>query len=520
MGFSIKKKEGLEELRTQVEEAKGAAARNRLYALDNPELLQMLEGHELGANANGWKNPYPESDPRSLLLEYQFDIFHDRSRFKSTLMSRQAGKDFTMQGEIVADCNARKTEWMIAAPSERQAIDSLDQGKIWAKAFDLEIADVFEERFGPTSQSLLKSLEIEYSNGSRERAVPGRPDTVRGRSANLGFTEMDFFEKPTDTWRACLPSIINPLRGGEKIVRVVSTPNGKGGQMFKIHDKPDGKAMKWSKRLVNIYHAVLMGLPVDIEALREALDDPEGFDQECLCLFLDGASVLLPYEVIALAESFEATEHADPDFWDASGTDCCMGIDFGRTNDPTVAWTTDEVGDLSITREVLVLKNMSTPAQVRELERRIRRCSRVCLDYTGPGIGFGDYLVEQFGEWKPSEHKFGKIELFTFTAKSKRLLFPKLRSAFNPPNNFLVPVSTEIREDLHQMQQIVRNAEYTYTAKRTAEGHSDRCTAAALNRRAKGTEGRPLTATILGADGRPATGEQPSDFERAFADVI
>ena len=177
----------------------------------------------MGQNATGWRNPYPTDDPRSLLLEYQYGWFHDKSRFKFGLMSRQVGKDFSSEGEAAEDCQAHRTEWMIAAPSERQALDSLEQGKIWAAAFDLKIADYSEERVG-NSESLLKAAEIIYSNGSKQRAVPGRPDTVRGRSANLLLTEVDFFEDPDATWRAVLPSITNPLRGGEKQVRCITTP--------------------------------------------------------------------------------------------------------------------------------------------------------------------------------------------------------------------------------------------------------------------------------------------------------
>jgi phage FluMu gp28-like protein len=51
-----------------------------------------------------------------------------------------------------------------------------------------------------------------------------------------------------------------------------------------------------------------------------------------------------------------------------------------------------------------------------------------------------------------------------------------------------VPISIEIREDLHAMQQVIRNGEYSYTAPRTAEGHSDRCTALALAVRAAASQ--------------------------------
>ena len=120
------------------------------------------------------------------------------------------------------------------------------------------------------------------------------------------------------------------------------------------------------------------------------------------------------------------------------------------------------------------------------LSQRIKASRRTALDYTGPGIGFGDYAVKDAGmsEWKPEEHHFGKVELFTFTPKSKRLLFPTLRRRFEAPCRIRVPVSRKVREDLHAMQQVVNKGEYSYWAPRTREGHSDRCTALALAVRA------------------------------------
>jgi len=488
------KSQALEKLRARIEQAQADANRNaaEMAGLSLEDLDARVAKHTLGVNANGWQTPYPMDDPRALLLEYQFRNFNDHSRFKLALMARQTGKDFTGEGEAVFDCIERpKTEWMVAAPSERQAIDSLDQAKTWATAADLKIADYQEDRVG-TSETLLKSAEVTFANGSRIRAVPGKPDTVRGRSVNIALTEFDFFENPAMTWRAILPSITNPLRGGEKKVRIWTTPNGKGGAMAKLWTKGDGAKMQWSRHLVTIYHAVLMGLPVDVAAIREAFDDPEGFSQEFLCEFLDGSNVLLPYDVIALAESAEATEFCEPAFWFNQGNPVFTGIDFGRTNDPTVCWSDELIGDVAWTREVLKLQNVSTPDQLEVLRMRIRRSTRVCFDYTGPGIGLGDLLVREFGQYDPIKHLFGKIELCTFTAGFKRELFPKLRRQFDAPVKTRIPVSVWIREDLHAMQQIVSNGEYNYWAPRTKEGHSDACTAKALATRARGTGRRGI----------------------------
>jgi phage FluMu gp28-like protein len=475
------KKDAMEKLRAQVEEARKSAG-VALAAVDLSELARLCEGHTLGKNVNDWKNPFPKEDPRSLLLEYQFGWFFDRSRFKAGLMARQTGKDFSSEGEAAEDCQAHKTEWMIAAPSERQALDSLEQGKIWAQAFDLRIANYVEEREGG-SETVLKAAEIIYSNGSKQRAVPGRPDTVRGRSANLLLTEVDFFENPDATWRAVLPSITNPLRGGEKKVRVVTTPNGISGLMGKIWKKKDSPAMQWSRHLVTIYHAVLMGLPVDIAQIKEALDDPEGWAQEYECQFLDAAAVLLPYELLATCESSEATATIAPEYF-TSGKPFVIGIDFARKRDLSVAWTDELLGDVTHCREVLEMRAMSTPDQVDLLRPRIQNARRVCLDYTGPGVGMGDYLVKEFGEYNPEKDLFGKIELCTFTNSLKVEIFSKLKMAFEQKRT-RIPVSRAIREDLHSMQRVTsNNGTVTYRAPHNDDGHADRCTAKALSERA------------------------------------
>lgn len=479
-----RKKDAFERLRVQVQESIRAASENPLWSAPLEELRAKAEKHPIGTVASGWKNPYPVGDPRNLLLEGQFAVYHDRARFKCTLAGRQTGKDFTHAGETVEDCFERQTEWMIAAPSERQALDSLEQDKLWAEAFDLHIEDYQEKREGATSQTLLKSAEITLSgHKSRIRAVPGRPDTVRGRSTNVRITEFDFLEDSVRTWAALLPSITNPLRGGVKKARVYSTPNGKAGMMWRIMNKPDTEKMRWSRRTMNIYHAVLMGLPVDVAELRAAMDNDELFAQEFECVFLDGSNVLLPYDVIQLAESFDATE-----VWDLAiartSQPVYMGIDFGRTTDPTVAWSFQLIGGILWTREVLVLEKVSTPEQQAILRNRIAGATRIAFDYTGPGIGLGDLLAKEHGEWAPEKHKFGKIELCTFTAGFKRQLFPTLRQAFQAPTRIRIPVSTAIREDLHQMQQVLTNGEYNYWSPRTRLGHSDRCTALALAVRA------------------------------------
>jgi phage FluMu gp28-like protein len=373
--------------------------------------------------------------------------------------------------------------------------------------------DTYAEDRGATAEALLKAAEIKYANGSRIVAIPANPNTARGYSANVILDEFAYHEDPDAIWSAMFPSVTNPLSGTfmqrvralfggtstdirrELKLRVVSTFNGRDNKFWQLWDRREANG--YSGHLVDIYKAKQEGLPLDLDQLKQGLDDPDAWPQEYECTPMDTSAVLLPYDLIALAESADATEAAGDHFFETQGNPCYCGVDFGRSNDPTVCWTLERIGDLLWTREVLVLRNVETPDQVNILRRRMARASRVSVDYTGPGIGFGDYLKREFGEYAPAKHSFGKIELCTFTLGFKRELFPLLRRQFVAPTKIRIPISRAVREDLHAMQQVMSNGEFNYWAPRTREGHSDRCTALALAARAGAQASVRLRATLI-----------------------
>lgn len=418
------------------------------------------------------------------MLPYQRSVYNDRARFVAWLASRQIGKSFTGAAKSVKWAMTRpKTDVLIASPSERQSYEAVLKCKDWSEAFRFAIADQLDERDAPGA--LMKSSTISYPNGSRIIAVPGKPDTVRGYCAHTWLDEFAFFEDPSATWKALLPSISNPLKG-QKNAFITSTANGKSGRGARFYKMCNDAESVWHVHKTTILQAAPL-LGTNIKELREAIDDEDAWAQEFMCEFLDSSNVLLPYDVIALAESPEASTCCDPAIYaPESKAHLYLGIDFGRTNDPSVVWTLEKVGDVLWTREVLVIRDTPTPDQQRIIDSRLRKARRVCFDYTGPGIGLGDYLAKDHGIYDPKAHKFGRLELCTFTANFKRDIFPKLRQAFAAPVKLRVPVDVEVREDLHEMQQVIKNGEYSYTARRTAEGHSDRCTALALALRAAG----------------------------------
>ena len=415
--------------------------------------------------------------PKESFFRYQRRWLDDPARFKIGLWARQTGKDYTCAAEAVFDCTERpKTHWVIVAAGERQAMESLEKAREWAQKVKAD----WRERSG----------EIRFGNGSRITALPGKPETIRGYSANVILTEFAFHDDPPAIWRAVFPMVTNSLRGGEKKLRVITTPNGQGNFFHQMWLNESGG---FTKHRVTIHEAKAEGLPINIEALRNGLGDGEAWAQEYECEFLDGSTVLLPYELIEECEAEEATESSTPQLLSEAHGEVFAGIDFGRKHDLTVCWLIEKVAPLMyVTREVLVLEKMPTPAQFEVLRPRVARARRVCVDYTGAGVGLGDLLVQEFGSaGKGVKFTHGlaftgwsKIELCQFSGNLKQEIFPLLRAAFER-GLIRIPRSTAIREDLHAMHKVVTQCgQVSYRATHSADGHSDRCTALALALRA------------------------------------
>ncbi len=239
---------------------------------------------------------------------------------------------------------------------------------------------------------------------------------------------------------------------------------------------------------------------------------------------MDSSSVMFPYDLIAPCESELATETGTCDL--SSGpSQFFAGIDFGRKNHLTVCWLLERIPNpvgtcstashLFITREVLCLKNTSTPDQLEILRPRLQRCRKICLDYTGAGIGLGDYLEHEFNKTGGTSRAAGrsapssgapnvKLELCQFTNALKSELFPRLRAAFEQ-RLIRIPISRDVREDLHAIQRTVtQSGQITYRAPQTADGHSDRTTALALALRAATSAPVSFPATTIFVPGRSA----------------
>jgi phage FluMu gp28-like protein len=176
---------------------------------------------------------FTEMNPLNKLLPYQRQWVADQSRFKIGLWSRQTGKSTACAVEVVIDCLRQPNrQWVILSAGERQAQEFMKKIHRWARAMHTYLARELHNPYF-TEPTCTKN-DITWPNGSRAIALPANPDTARGYSANIILDEFAFYENPDALWRAIYPTITNPLAGGQKLLRIVTTPNGFNNRAHKI----------------------------------------------------------------------------------------------------------------------------------------------------------------------------------------------------------------------------------------------------------------------------------------------
>lgn len=422
---------------------------------------------------------------REILMPYQLKWVEDSSRFKIGMWSRQTGKSFATACEAVVDCAAQPRGnsclWVVLSAGERQALEWMEKAKKWTEAVKATVDSYDEIR--ESANALLSRAEIRFGNGARIVAIPANPDTARGYSANLVLDEFAIHEKPFDIWAAIYPSITNPLNG-EKRLRIVSTPKGRGNKFADLWEHNE----TYSKHKVTIEDAVRMGLPVDLAELRAGVDDPDIWEQEYMCEFIDNTSVLLPYEMIGKCESNNIADDGQSPVY--------IGMDVGRSKDLSVIVTAVKLGDVLSVIDVTELKRMAFNDQLevllskagwefgarRPLVNYANRVKRVCIDSTGIGAMLAEEAARLGG---------GKFEGVNFNVQTKGEMYGLMRRKFEE-RSIRIPVSRDLREDLHAVQRVVSTGgNVTYSAPRNADGHSDRAAALALCIRAANTTGTP-----------------------------
>lgn len=395
-----------------------------------------------------------------ILLPYQRRWVLDASRFKIGVWSRQVGKSFATAFEADLDCiQTPRTDWLVMSAGQRQSDEWMLKALAVARACEAGLAGTKDAGAAKFTAS---ASEIRFANGSRILSLPANPDTARGYSANLVLDEFAMHEADREVWAAIFPTITNELSGQKKI-RVVSTPKGRGNKFAELWE--EGGA-QWSRHKVTLDDAIAAGLRVDKAALREGVADEDIWRQEYFCEFLANDTTYFPLDLIRACERIPAPE-APPD------APRYIGVDIGRAHDLTA------IAELAAVGEELRLVDLETIERAPFAEQREILWSRlsrpsvrgVAIDATGIGAQLAEETRARFGS---------RVEPVQFTNTTKNSLFQALHRAMEE-SRLVLPADRELREDINAMhRKISTGGNIQFTAPRRPDGHSDRACALAL----------------------------------------
>jgi phage FluMu gp28-like protein len=441
------------------------------------------------------------STPIVPLLEWQRRYLEDESRFKLVVASVQSGKSFATSLEFALRAlRPKRSLGILLSASERQSVELMEKVKMHTQGWGVAAESGFFQ------QTSIVQHTATFPNGNRIIALPANPDTARGYSGDVFLDEFALHRDAKAIWAAMMG---RATRGYD--VRVASTFKGHDNKFYELakglnlHEgvRPAEQPVRrngWSGHWVDIYMCREQGLDVDIEGLRQAIDDDAIFQQEYANVPQSEAESFIPVELVLGCESGEASmEWAQP-LADGRGSETFAGFDVGRKKDRSVIWIVERTaGDVLLTRGVIWMDRMAFAEQLKIARSVAAAVERFAIDATG----IGAMLAEEL------EREFPWVEPVDFTAGRKERMAVEVKKRFEE-RTIRVPEDRRIRRACGAVKRhIGPTGGIRFDAARTDAGHADEfwslalaCAAAAVRREyvpasACGLVGRTTFAGVL-----------------------
>ncbi len=422
-------------------------------------------------------------NPQGIFLPYQAQWIKDRSRLKLMEKGRQIGLSWSTAwacDERTALRGNKHDQW-VSSRDDIQARLFIEDCKLWAKVLQLAADDLGE--IAIDKEKKFSAYVLQFANGKRIHSMSSNPDAQAGKRGGRVLDEFALHPDPRKLWSIAYPGI---TWGGA--MEIISTHRGSANFFNDLvrEAREQGNPKGLSLHRVTLQDALDQGflyklqqsLPDDDE--RQAMDeaayfdfvksgcaDEESFLQEYMCEPADDNSAFLEYDLIAACEYGR-----DINWQTRENGRLFAGVDIGRKKDLTVLWLLELLGDTLYTRDVICLQNMRKSDQEKILYPIMAQCERICLDYTGLGIGWGDDAQDKFGT--------SRVECVTFTAHSKEAMAYPVRNKMED-RRLRIPYDKHIRADLRSVtKQTTAAGNVRFTAERTPDGHADRFWALAL----------------------------------------
>ncbi len=453
----------------------------------------------------------PKTRKGRILLPYQERWRRDESDFKLWPKSRRIGATYAESNDATMSrlAGRRGVDYWFTSADESAAYEFGEYCRFWVRVSDAVADHYTEDIEDPKTGRSAPSYVTRFPSGCRITALTSNPRRFRSKGGDVGLDEFDYHDQPEKMWDAAAST----ATWGDRI-RVLSTHNGEGTLFHRFRAMAERRAagvpkkgdIPFSLHVVTIADAVGEGLVEKINEVRGTSFTREQFlarcrslcrnedqwNQEYMAIPSTDSTAWLPYELIEACEDDAA---GDP--LRAGVGRRYVGMDVGETEDLTVIWTLERVGDVLWTREVLVLRG--EPLRVKEdaLLARLRHpaVARACVDATGVGA-----QIAQAAE------RTGRGEGVKFTLATKDEMASPLRGLFED-RRIRIPGDTDLREDLHAIRMTRTAAGHPrFDAQRSEAGHADRFWALALACHAAATRGATPYVSVLSGAGSNAQG--------------
>jgi phage FluMu gp28-like protein len=454
-------------------------------------------------------------DPRHHFLPYQLRWIGDDATLAIGEKSRRIGFTYASAYRAVDRRLRRGTNLYYTSADLTAAREFIDYCKVWAGVFDAATDGVVEVE----DSALMLRFR---TNGSVILAGSSNPKFFRSKGGDADADEFAFHHDQRGLLKAMQPA------GAvwDHQLRIWSTHNGEDsffaqlvGESSEFRGQSSGGQSRWSFHRVTLFDAVAQGLVEKIKGLKEPNETArrdfleeiratcpgeDAWNEEYLCRPSTENRSLLPYALIQSCEMPEqgsrgargqgSQDGGNLPLSPAPAPPCSpaplyAGFDVGRTNDASVLWLVEKIGDVLWTRDVRVMKDM--PFRTQEdlvaafLQRR--QVKRLCVDSTGMGRHIAENLRERFGH---------RVECVHFTQQVKTDLAMPLVRLFQD-RQIRIPADADVREDLHKVKKVVTSSNnIRLEADRDDKGHADRFWALALACHAALDSPSPLPASI------------------------
>lgn len=367
----------------------------------------------------------------------------------------------------------------------------------------------------------INTFTLEFPSGARIVAMPSRPAALRGRGGDMDADELAFHEDQAALYKAaisvtkwggqfagwsshngegttfhgfeknCRAALVALLgnaafdgdawRGTPLEALVAAARPLRLRPVFSYHQTTIERAV--AQGLVELLNRVTGGAHTAESFLAECRDEclnEEHYQQEYLCVATTALLAALKYHVIeacqhdACAAPVQGRGRELPPIGlvGYAGGPLYVGVDVGRTQDLTVIWVWEPVGDVLWTRAIVELAECSLVDQETAIERLfaagdVRRCT---ILKRGIGQGLFDHLERKFharvsGVDETRPIKLGLVGQLVQACEDRRVR---------------VPLCERTKEALHSVREVrTPGGQVSYDAPRSDAGHADQFWAAA-----------------------------------------